>query len=201
MKDMTEVQAARLAAMNREFSFLGRYIKNAVWLGAVPKVKRIDLNVLEGCGHTYAWSHGKDGYQESVWYNSESRYVFIGTDGSEIAAPRQRGAEFVRAAPSIWNLWRPKRKPVFSGGETVLEALRRFEDPNEVAYVLYVHDKWNREAELPPRVWSVEMVNSSGLTIIIYKVPVGQTLGSWVERLSEAADRELRAHLAELDKV
>jgi len=201
MKKMGEVQAARLAAMCKEFPFLGRYIPDIAWLDEVPKIKRIDLDVLERCGHTHAWSCGHYGFSRPRWFNTARRYLFIGTGGNEVGEARQADATFVSSAPSIWNLWRPTQKSILHEGEMVIEAVRRLGDPDAIRYVLYIYNEYNRSVEAPSYIKESLRLNSGGLHLTLYKVPAGQTLGSWVEKLAASAEKELTMHIAKLDGV
>lgn len=193
MKVMTEIQSARYAALCRKFPFLGRYIKNVAWLTAVPMVKQIDLRLLEAKPYTYTWYQAQAKCRWALLHDEESMYVFIRADGAEIAWARAADA---KAPPARW---RSQVPVVTDGGETLLEAIRRLPQADDVAYVVRVHDDYNRAVKTPYQPFTDP--NTTGLTVTLYKVPTGQTLSNLVARLSEAADKELERHLAELDKA
>lgn len=65
-------------------------------------------------------------------------------------------------------------------GETIYEAIKKLEDPDQVGYVLGISDNWERRVDHDPE---------GGVVIILHKVPAGRSLSAWLAEVREEAKK------------
>ncbi|MEK7482587.1 MAG: hypothetical protein AAB620_02235 [Patescibacteria group bacterium] len=79
-------------------------------------------------------------------------------------------------------------------GESVLEAIQRLDDPNQLQYVLETEDLWggSRRKGFDPNY---------GIELIVYKIPSAMSFSGWLAKIHETAEDELKDELGVIDQV
>ena len=171
---------AKLDAMMKEFPFIGRYLGDKT-LTELPKISRVDLDVIDNWGYTEEWRwYKRIGYPSPISRN----YFLINRGGEEIArvTPCHVGAE---PREKLWGIFSRKPKVIETRGETVYEAVKRLSDPDQVNFNVKVET-----LVLPRRT-----------RITIYKVPAGIPFSAWITRIKEIAENELTREISKIDTV
>lgn len=175
---------ARVKAFFEEFPFVSKY---APWTNAFdqkPKVKRVDLDLLDSKVYTdrYIRRFGPSRFGERI------RLILIGDNGKELAAVKP----YDMPKLSFWHIstWLPEDIV----GETVYEAIKELPNANQVKYVLEVKDSWggSRSEKFNP---------DYGLQVILHKIPSGRPFSEWIAQLSEIASKELEDEIDKVDRV
>ena len=194
-KAMREALAARVAAFIQEFPFLKRYVKQLNRFSKRPVVQRIDLDLMDRVGWTNEWANKN-------LQHGENKFVLLGRDGRELGQALQTRVCRSEAATQnkIVRIIDLVGEAVFGAGtvtlvgETVGEAIRKLEDPDQVAFVMEIWDWLGYPSEsLDAPNWGVE--------VTLYKVPSGRSLTDWLAHLQQVAEEELRGELATVNKA
>jgi len=162
----------------KEFPFLKRYV-DIDTIEEEPKVQRVDSGLLSQSAQHLLWD-----YDECIYESLESvRYILIDSNGAQLAEVKR--ARIVRPKrtffkPSTWFAL-----AYCIRGETVLEGVKKFDDPQCIKYILEIRHDHSAYRNGDP-------------LITIHKVPNNP---DWFATLLKQAEDELHSQLAEIDNV
>ena len=177
---MRQALYARAEAFLEEFPFLRNHIQISR-LVQRPIVQRMDLDLMDKHGWTSVWAFNRQRYGSSL------KFILIGKDGRELSHANQ-ATDYIESRTGWWkflDLFVPKF--MSTNGETVLEAIQKLPNQDDLGYVLELND------EHPWR--------ENGLTVTLYKIPSGRSLSDWLVQIRELAANELKDELTKVDRV
>ena len=173
---------AQIHAFMDEFPFVRALVRNINWIEDNPTVKRVDLDLMDQSGHTWPFWRNRGSY------NMENkRFYLIDRNGNQLAAVKPYDA----VKPPGW--FRSTREVK---GETIMEAIEKLSNPDDVGFILEIADRYGRDDD---STWFLDW--EAGVRITVYKPPKGRSFSQWLNEIPQVAKEQLQKELAKVDSI